>query len=244
MPFAHDAFCWTRFGTEAGQPIDSIFERKEEERIANGGIFFWGIGNAIGPSMQRLLETVERPVAVFSPIHSRPRPYDIEPPSVVVWTTAQCLDGEPYSLPQSSMITSAWNQASARVAHYALVCRTASPVGRVGQTQKLYFSRLRNLLSGNPVGASQTTAVVKHLHQIDTNGRSYEIGMVADLVWPYFLRLTNPVPLTLERDNNWSSRVAETWRRKVATPPQAELADCRCASGNARPSSSRSFRRP
>ena len=39
-----DHFCWTRYGTEAAQPIQNIFGRKEEERHANAGVFFWGIG--------------------------------------------------------------------------------------------------------------------------------------------------------------------------------------------------------
>jgi hypothetical protein len=26
-------FCWTRFGTEAGEPIEQILERKEDERL-------------------------------------------------------------------------------------------------------------------------------------------------------------------------------------------------------------------
>jgi hypothetical protein len=42
-----EAFVWTRFGTEAGQTIDRILARKEAERIANGGLFLWGIGNSV-----------------------------------------------------------------------------------------------------------------------------------------------------------------------------------------------------
>ena len=44
-------FCWTRFGGEAGEPIEQILFRKEQERLANGGVFLWGIGNAVGPSI-------------------------------------------------------------------------------------------------------------------------------------------------------------------------------------------------
>ena len=47
-------FCWTRFGTEAGQPIEQILERKEQERIVNNGLFLWGIGNSLTPSMIEL----------------------------------------------------------------------------------------------------------------------------------------------------------------------------------------------
>jgi uncharacterized transporter YbjL len=36
-------FCWTKFGTEAGEVSHAIFGRKEIERRRNGGIFLWGI---------------------------------------------------------------------------------------------------------------------------------------------------------------------------------------------------------
>ena len=63
-------FCWTRFGTEAAEPIDSILGRKERERVANRGIFVWGIGNAIGPSIRELLRREAQPEVLFSPIKS------------------------------------------------------------------------------------------------------------------------------------------------------------------------------
>ena len=44
-----DLFCWTKYGTEAGEDIGAILERKESERLASGGTFLWGVGNAIGP---------------------------------------------------------------------------------------------------------------------------------------------------------------------------------------------------
>ncbi len=69
-------FCWSRFGTEAGEKIDAIIERKERERIENGGIFLWGIGSAIGPSMSRLVELEAKPEVIFSPIRSAPRNVD------------------------------------------------------------------------------------------------------------------------------------------------------------------------
>jgi hypothetical protein len=49
-------FCWTRIGPEAAEPIQGILRRKEQERVANGGVFLWGIGNAVGPSLSELLD--------------------------------------------------------------------------------------------------------------------------------------------------------------------------------------------
>jgi hypothetical protein len=67
-----DCFCWTRFGTEAGQAIVHILQRKEQERSANDGLFIWGIGNAIGPSIRELVRRTNRPEVLFSPIKSSP----------------------------------------------------------------------------------------------------------------------------------------------------------------------------
>jgi hypothetical protein len=59
-------FCWTRFGTEAGEPIEQILERKEAERIATGGVFFWGIGNAVGRSISELVRRTDEPEGATS----------------------------------------------------------------------------------------------------------------------------------------------------------------------------------
>jgi hypothetical protein len=40
-----ELICWTRMQSEAGQQLDAIMSRKELERRAGGGIFFWGVGN-------------------------------------------------------------------------------------------------------------------------------------------------------------------------------------------------------
>src|SRR5258706_16407972 len=116
-----ELFCWTRFGTEAGQSVEQIFARKEQERAANAGTFFWGIGNAIGPSMLELLRRTDSPEAVFSPIQSRPRREDARPTSVVAGTQAHTLWGDEYRLPGQSLITSRFDLVKPRAKHYALV---------------------------------------------------------------------------------------------------------------------------
>src|ERR1700761_2672202 len=87
-------FVWTKFGTEAGQSISDILLRKERERSANGGVFYWGIGNAVGPSILELLRKSDEPEVLFSPIKSTPRRDDVTPQRVVAWTAAAGLNGE------------------------------------------------------------------------------------------------------------------------------------------------------
>lgn len=218
-----DVFCWTRFGTEAGQAVEAILARKEEERHANGGVFLWGIGNAVGPSLRRLLELVRSPEVLFSPIHSSPRREDVDPSCVAAWTEAEALDGSRYCLPASSLVTSAWKPG--REAHYALVCRSEDDLREMRPAGSVNFAELKNLVSGQNLGSSQTTAVVRR--DTASNGspnRSYMIAIRAQLVFPYFLRLTGPVPLGGDQNaTDWQSVVAAIWaHRKFGEHPGAQ----------------------
>jgi hypothetical protein len=179
-------FCWTRFGTEAGEGIESILARKEAERVANGGVFLWGIGNSIAPGLSELVAEDESPELLFSPILSRPRPFDIAPPHLVVWRAGEALDGERYALPESACVTSGAREASPS-RHYALVCRSDTPLC-LGEFGQLNFASLSNLVSGRRLGVSQVTAVVSHDPQ-RVGGPDYQIALRANLVPPYFVRL-------------------------------------------------------
>ena len=78
-PCLPEAFCWTKFGVEAGEPPLSIFQRKELERRRNGGIFLWGIGQSIGPSLPDLLRVTPSPEVLFSPIRTPAAAHDVSP---------------------------------------------------------------------------------------------------------------------------------------------------------------------
>jgi hypothetical protein len=214
-----DCFCWTRFGTEAGQLAEQILLRKEQERAANGGCFFWGIGNAIGPSMFELLRRTEAPQVVFSPIRSVPRRDDAMPSSVVAWTEAQTLSGEAYQLPAHSLITSRWDTSRPRAKHYALVCYSEIPIKTGGPSERIQFAGLRNLLTGRPVGASQVTSVVcLNPTAPGEKGLSYEVAFRAQLMPPYFVVLQTPAPLARSKDGRpWAEIVRRTWDFKRDT---------------------------
>src|SRR5882672_3561301 len=121
-------FCWTRYGTEAGQDIDQIFERKEQERVANRGLFFWGIGSAVGRSIKELLVRTDSPEVLFSPIRSVPRLADTRPTAVVAWTAADTLDGESFQLPDRSLVTSRYDPNAPKRSSYALACFSPRPL--------------------------------------------------------------------------------------------------------------------
>jgi hypothetical protein len=180
------AFCWTRFGTEAGETVETILERKERERRENGGVFFWGIGNSVGPAIAELVSRTASPEVLFSPIRSQPRTVDVHPPALTRWHGAITVAGDRIMLPSAVRILSSRSHTQ----RYALVCASEHPL-RPADCGRLDFGALRNLVSGNRVGASQVTAVVERLPN-RTEGPEYAVALRAQLVPPYFVRLTHP----------------------------------------------------
>ena len=186
-------FCWTRFGTEAGERIDHILARKEKERQLNGGVFLWGVGNAVGPSIRQLIQLQANPEVIFSPIRSAPRKVDVAPDNVVMWTMGETLEGTRYELPAGSLVTSSYRR---RKNHYALVCASSKTLRIRPEGEIISFSRLRNLLTNKPIGASQVTAIVQQAtHSSECIGLDYLAAIRAHLVDPYFIKLFEPVPI-------------------------------------------------
>ena len=210
-------FCWSRFGPEAGQDVHQILSRKEQERVANGGIFFWGIGNAIGPSMRKLLQRTRSPELLLSPIKSRRQPMDATAPAVVAWTSAVALRGEAFRLPACSLITSRYDPLTPKTTHFALVCSTDDPLDMSGSSERVEFAALRNLLSGRPVGASQVTAVVVRGETPETGAAAYPVAIRAKLVYPYFLQLRHPVLLSSPDSHlDYAVVIRMAWEQRVA----------------------------
>jgi hypothetical protein len=228
MKYLPNQFCWTRYGTEAAQTIDQILQRKEEERKANGGIFFWGIGNAIAPSMKRLLELEQEPQVVFSPIKGKPRKVDVQPSAVAVWTAARCLQGKPFRLPPAAIITSRYDESSPRQHHFALVCYSSEPLKIDDAKTFVQLSKMRNLRTGALIGASQTTAVVSLAPEDIRCEREYPISFRFRLAPPYLIELAGPVPVSydfgLDRQIDWATERRTLESATVNHPPQLSLA--------------------
>jgi hypothetical protein len=186
-----EAFCWTKFGHEAGESSLSIFCRKERERQLNGGVFLWGIGQSVMPSLLELLSVTRVPEVLFSPIRTPGASRDVSPEVTFLWTQAFAYDGSAYALPRYSIVTS---RASSRNSHYALVCESASPIDvqLIGQPA-IEVRRLRNLLSGSSVGSSQVTSVVRSDLQDGSSSPSYAVAARARLVYPYMVYLVDRV---------------------------------------------------
>jgi hypothetical protein len=210
-----ERFCWTRFGTEAGETIDEILERKELERRRNGGVFLWGIGNSVAGAMGELVRTSATSEVLFSPIKSRPRLVDACPDVLVAWTAAETADGQRYSLPANSVVISGHTATSGRQTRYALVCRSDSELVFEDAGFTVYVAALRNLVSGRPVGVSQVTAVVRRQVAPDFEGRPYPVVFRATLTYPYVVRLREPVPVDLGAELASLTREQLTLRREA-----------------------------
>lgn len=193
-----EMFCWTRMGSEAGEDIDHILARKERERAQNEGVFLWGIGNAVGPSLRELIRIKPVPEIIFSLIRSAPRQIDVAPPSVVRWLAGEALDGTRYKLSASLVVTSREKAVVGGGTHYALVCRSANPLEIDTSGDIVILRRLRNILTGRHVGASQVTAIVRQGEsECECNSASYRAVLRAHLVFPYLIHLRECITLTV-----------------------------------------------
>lgn len=187
-------FCWTKYGTEAGETTSSILERKERERADNGGTFLWGIGNSIRPSLLALLEIENEPQVLFTPMLTRPAVKDTTPAVVGRWTRAVGADGLPWNLPEHTLVTSGVGTGQPEpTRHFALVCERPDPLGS-GKEGWLDEDELRNLRTGSVVGASQVTSVVRRIALPERRDR-YTVSFQAALVYPYFVTLTGWRPM-------------------------------------------------
>ena len=177
--------------TEAGQSLDLIVERKEMERKATGGTFFWGVGNAPSTAIKHIAKLGLPVLAVFSQMKTRPKARDVAPSSILVWRRYMDLEGAVRPLPDGVLVTSRGNtERGVKHTHYALMCRSQKPL---------------KLLSGKPfdpnafrnvggrrgsVGASQVTVLLCRAQ--DDGPTDYEVNLRAQLHGSYWVRLFDP----------------------------------------------------
>ena len=119
-----EIICWSRMQAESGQGLQQIVARKERERHAGKGLFFWGVGNA--PStVTRALAKTETPIPViFSTMKSRPKKVDTNPSAISVWETYFDCNGIERPLPRHALITSKAHTASGPVSYTHLTLPT------------------------------------------------------------------------------------------------------------------------
>ena len=226
-------FCWTKIGAESGQTLEDIVRRKNLERECSGGVFSWGIGNSIGPALEhacRML-TTDAVDAVFTPMKAPPKVIDTSPQAIVMWRMYRGLSGPINEVGRHMLITSRAHGASGaeKKGHYALICSSSTPLhASAGDTGVVDADAVANVVSSNPVGHSQVTAVVEYRPRATPSpARSYPIAFRARLKLSSFVRLLAPVRLEGDLLALYravcASRTADEWR--AGTIQLKELAD-------------------
>lgn len=221
MAVSDEYICWSRMQSEAGQSLDVIIARKERERLAGGGLFFWGVGNAPA-TISSVLARAGLPVPViFSIMKSRPKTIDVSPSRTVVWRRYIDAYGAERELPAHALITSRADSPSGpKRVHYALMCRSSEPLVLKSNPPLFDPTAFRNAGgTGAPVGNSQVTALLKRVKQ-DAQCSDYEANLEASLAGDYWVRLTDPVEIDYRKadllrrlqddgEGDWSEMVSD-----------------------------------
>lgn len=216
-------FCWTKMGAEAGQGLEAILRRKELERLSGDGIFAWGIGNSVGPAIRRARELgFECLDVLFTRMKSSPKAIDAAPSSIVLWSAYEDERGNLLPLPRHILVTSRGNtteREGLKRVHYALLCQSTRSLLAPAAEKAVDSSAVCNLVSDNPTGASQVTAVVR-TRAVRAESRPYPVQFRAKLAGPGFVRLRRPTLLTGELlalyRHGLDAADPRQWRERVA----------------------------
>jgi hypothetical protein len=187
------SFVWTKMGIESGEGLEDIVRRKDAERIAGGGEFWWGIGSSLGAAVRVAARSNGGKLPVlFSKMLGRAKPADQSPEMIWKWTAWEDEHGRAHSLPSHAHVISRGAQAKEK--HYALVCYSESPIS-LRRGGKPFDPTLCRTASGKVPGASQVTALLSGSPEVHKSG-SYEISFEAALVQPWAVKLLRPIPVT------------------------------------------------
>lgn len=191
-------FCWTKMGTEAGQGLEAILQRKEFERLSGDGLFAWGIGNSVGPAIRHARELgFDSLDVLFTRMKSAPKAIDVSPGALILWTAYESENGDVLPLPAHVLVTSRGNtdeRVGLKRTHYALLCSSKHSLLSPVDDQAVDSSSVCNLMSRNPTGASQVTAVVRTTAS-QAPCKPYPVQFRAKLAGPGFVRLVCPTIL-------------------------------------------------
>ena len=199
-----------------------IVRRKDLERASGGGIFAWGIGNSVGPAIKyaKHAERIQQLEALFTPMKSRAKAIDSSPTSIVLWLGYHNEFGSIEPLPRHIVVTSRAHSLSGeeKRGHYALICHSDEPLGQQKNSGAIDGNSVRNLVSSNPVGASQVTSVVRYNGEGFFCGE-YPIVFRATLINQAFVRLAAPIVLEGKRLDLYrevcAARTVSQWLSRV-----------------------------
>jgi hypothetical protein len=184
-------FVLTKPGIEAGESLADTVARKEAERVAGKGIFWWGIGSSLGPTVCKAAQNAggKLPlVFVLNNRPSRPKKHDVSPAQVFRWTKWQDWNGSVRDIPAFAHVTSRGHELKS--AHYALVCYSEKPITFDVKGPAFDPSLCRTALGKQP-GSSQVTALVWGDLNADHKVGQHRIAFRATLISPWQAKLVS-----------------------------------------------------
>jgi hypothetical protein len=177
-------------GVESGEGLEQIVRRKEAERRAGNGQFWWGIGNSLGAAVREAARAQSgRLPVVFSVMLAKAKLIDTAPQAVWRWTGREDEAGHVHDVPGHVRVVS--RGEAAKDQHYALVCHSDVPLA-IARGKPFDPDQCRTL-SGKKPGASQVTALLRGKPDGHRTGR-YEASFQALLIEPWSVKLVRPVP--------------------------------------------------
>jgi hypothetical protein len=188
---AMDVFVWTKMGVESGEGLAQIVKRKEAERMAGKGEFWWGIGNSLGAAVRAEARAQGgRLPVLFSMMLGRPKAVDESPDKVLRWTGWEDENGKIQDVPSYAKVISRGDAFKTK--HYALVCSSRVPLA-LGRGGKFDPNQCRTVATGKVPGSSQVTALLRGALEGHSRG-PYDICFRATLVAPWAVKLVRPIP--------------------------------------------------
>jgi hypothetical protein len=185
-------FVLTKPGIEAGESLADIVVRKESERLAGKGTFWWGIGSSLGSAISKAAQGAGGKLPLIFVLNNRPSPpkkHDVSPTQVFRWAKWQDWNGSIHDIPTFAHVTSRGHEL--KNAHYALVCYSEMPIVFDVKGPAFDPALCRTALGKRP-GSSQVTALVwGDLNTADHKLGQYRIAFRAMLISPWQAKLVS-----------------------------------------------------
>jgi hypothetical protein len=214
------SFVYSLMGVDADEPLNHILIRKEAER-KTGGNWWWGLATS---NIAKELEQEATSNGGTLPVlfAAVPRPNDgVRGQKGCVWNGWQSRDGKRGGrIPDHALVKSGYDQRyfsedpKEKKPYYALVCQSEAEVAR-GNFGHLAPTKYLTP-SGKTRDSRQRTALLVGNPVLQPHGLSNKIELKADLVDPWYVRLTEPRVLTpAQVDEVHRYRDGDDWRSLV-----------------------------
>jgi len=207
-------FVWSKMQNEGGQTLASILARKEAERRAGNGVFWWGIGNSLGTAVRDKAKQAGGVLPVlFSQMRTPAKRVDAHPSVVFLWTEWEDISGVRHKIPAHVL---EWSRgADGKKTHYALVCRSDEPI-TLSNHGPFDPSRCLTHLGKRPATRQVTALLADESPESHAPGE-YHWGFRATLIEPWVAKLVNPRPITpSERKAFESWKPCDDWLQHIA----------------------------